>query len=229
MNRAWVVFILLILGLALWGISVAIVYWDAGRRLSQGQQRLWVAAAALFPFAGFFAYWLVRILVSFLDPNEPDSRLKWVTRVQRPRGLPGQGSTIAAANIVEEPRPQPQPYPVAAGVPPAQVSRRQPWSGGPLWMTTLEGPESGKRFSLTSLPAVIGRGVEVQVPLDTDIGVSRRHAEIYLGAGLRLRDLGSTHGTYVNGTQVTDDVLHPGDRIAVGQTILQIHEDRRGG
>lgn len=213
--------------IALWGISVAVVYWDAGRRLAPGQRRLWVAVAALLPFAGFFAYWLVRILNSFLDPVDPDPRLKWVTRIQRPRGLPGQGSTIAAANLAKELRPRPDA--AGSGRPPAPASQRPGWGGGLLWVTALEGPESGKRFALNSLPAIIGRGSDVHVSLDGDIGVSRRHAEIYIGAGLRLRDLGSTHGTFVNGAQVIDDVLHPGDRIGVGQTVLQVHEDRRGG
>jgi pSer/pThr/pTyr-binding forkhead associated (FHA) protein len=73
------------------------------------------------------------------------------------------------------------------------------------------------------LPAVIGRGHEVAVSLDGDMGVSRRHAEIYSpGAGLHIRDLNSTHGTYVNGYKVSDQPLQPGDKIAIGQSILQV-------
>ena len=46
---------------------------------------------------------------------------------------------------------------------------------------------------------------------------SRRHAEILgTGKGFRLRDLGSTNGTFVNGERVEDVELRPGDRIQIG-------------
>lgn len=229
MNRTWAGLILVLIALGAWGISTAIVYWDAGRRLAPGQRRWWTAAAALIPFAGFFAYWLIRILNAFLDPEEPHPRLRWVTRIQRPRGLPGHGSTIAAANAIEEPRTARQANPPGSPRPPEQPGAPSPWRGGLLWVAALEGPEAGKRFMLKGLPAVIGRGPQIQVALDADIGVSRRHAEIYVGAGLRLRDLGSTHGTFINGARIADEPIHPGDRITVGQTTLQILENRSGG
>jgi hypothetical protein len=50
---------------------------------------------------------------------------------------------------------------------------------------------------------------------------SRRHAEIFETAdGYVVRDLGSTNGTFVNGEQVQERVLEPGDRIQIsGSTI----------
>ena len=46
---------------------------------------------------------------------------------------------------------------------------------------------------------------------------SRRHAEILgTGKGFRLRDLGSTNGTFVNGERVEEVELRPGDRIQIG-------------
>ena len=45
--------------------------------------------------------------------------------------------------------------------------------------------------------------------------MSRRHAIIEnSGDGIYLRDLGSANGTFVNGVQVRDAVLHPDDQIA---------------
>jgi len=67
---------------------------------------------------------------------------------------------------------------------------------------------------------VIGRGAEVDVQL-TDTGVSRRHAEVTVGAaGIRITDLGSTNGTYVNGIRVTTTTLNDGDLVTVGGTDL---------
>jgi len=61
---------------------------------------------------------------------------------------------------------------------------------------------------------VIGRGSECDLILD-EPEMSRRHAVIENSDdGIFLRDLGSSNGTFVNGVQVRDAVLHPDDQIA---------------
>ena len=61
---------------------------------------------------------------------------------------------------------------------------------------------------------VIGRGRECDLVLD-EPEMSRRHAVIENSDdGIFLRDLGSANGTFVNGVQVRDAVLHPDDQIA---------------
>lgn len=83
------------------------------------------------------------------------------------------------------------------------------------------GVDAVKEFILETLPARIGRGSEALIRLDGDLGVSRKHAEIYeQGGTLRIRDLQSTHGTQVNGLRIADRALESGDRIQVGSTIL---------
>ncbi len=60
----------------------------------------------------------------------------------------------------------------------------------------------------------IGRGSECDLILD-EAEMSRKHAMIEnFGDGIYLRDLGSSNGTFVNGVQVRDAVLHPDDQIA---------------
>ena len=60
----------------------------------------------------------------------------------------------------------------------------------------------------------IGRGPECDLILD-EPEMSRKHALIEnSGDGIYLRDLGSSNGTFVNGVQVRDAVLHPDDQIA---------------
>jgi pSer/pThr/pTyr-binding forkhead associated (FHA) protein len=69
-------------------------------------------------------------------------------------------------------------------------------------------------------PLVIGRSRTCTLRLPNG-DASRRHAEIYEAAdGYVLRDLGSTNGTFVNGEQVQEHLLQPGDRIQIsGSTI----------
>lgn len=222
MNRTGIILLIVGAALLLWAASVGMVYWDATRqRMSSTRRTLWLALATFLPGAGFFAYLLVRMLNEFLKPAEAGSRLKWFTNAKRPQGPAGKGSTIPATDLLQAPN---IPPPVA-GHPAAAPGYPGAPQAGLLWLTILEGPEQGRAYPLQSLPAVIGRGQDVAIPLDGDMGVSRHHAEIYAqGAGVHIRDLRSTHGTYVNGHSVNDKVLAPGDKIAIGQSILQVQQ-----
>jgi pSer/pThr/pTyr-binding forkhead associated (FHA) protein len=82
------------------------------------------------------------------------------------------------------------------------------------------GPEGGKEIRFRHLPLTIGRGEEADLPIE-DRWVSRLHCEIFERDGaLALRDLGSRHGTQVNGELVAETPLWPGDKICVGLTTL---------
>jgi EAL domain-containing protein (putative c-di-GMP-specific phosphodiesterase class I) len=79
------------------------------------------------------------------------------------------------------------------------------------YLETLD--ESGvlRRYRIRTLPFRIGRrhGLDLVLPADS---VSKAHAEIYaLGSGLRLRDLGSRNGTFLNRGLVEDAALREGD------------------
>ena len=89
--------------------------------------------------------------------------------------------------------------------------------------TILSGAEKGKEFIINKFPAVIGRGSEVAIRLDEDMGVSRKHAELYEHSDdIRMRDLNSTHGTQINGIRIEDEILYPGDQIQIGVTVLLV-------
>jgi diguanylate cyclase (GGDEF)-like protein len=69
---------------------------------------------------------------------------------------------------------------------------------------------------------VIGRAADADIRV-TDDGVSRRHAEIRLGADgtVQLVDLGSRNGTFRNGERVQgSSPLQDGDKIQVGGTLI---------
>jgi hypothetical protein len=59
-----------------------------------------------------------------------------------------------------------------------------------------------------------------------DPGVSRHHAEVINTNGsCTLRDLGSTNGTFVNGSVVGEHALRDGDRISLGSTIVEFRRE----
>ncbi|MEQ1898044.1 MAG: FHA domain-containing protein [Vicinamibacterales bacterium] len=67
----------------------------------------------------------------------------------------------------------------------------------------------------------IGRATGADFILDEAL-VSRMHCRVQVNASgdLDVTDLGSTNGTFVNGTRVTTARLVPGDRLKVGRVEL---------
>jgi pSer/pThr/pTyr-binding forkhead associated (FHA) protein len=62
----------------------------------------------------------------------------------------------------------------------------------------------------------VGRGRDCDVCIHSSL-VSRDHCVISEEHGtLRVKDLGSTNGTFANGQSVTEQVLRPGDQLTIG-------------
>jgi nucleotide-binding universal stress UspA family protein len=79
----------------------------------------------------------------------------------------------------------------------------------------------GRRVALGGNVTTLGRNSDCSVTL-ADPRASRRHAEIRsTGDGFMLTDLGSMNGTTVNGVVVREHMLHDGDKIAVGATVIR--------
>lgn len=79
------------------------------------------------------------------------------------------------------------------------------------YLETLAEGGALQRVRIHTLPFRIGRrrGLELFLPADS---VSKGHAEIYArGPTLRLRDLGSRNGTFLNRSPVEDAALREGD------------------
>lgn len=93
-------------------------------------------------------------------------------------------------------------------------------AAGPTGHWVLEsrvgGDGSLRRTPIQELPFRLGRTAGVSLPLPSGL-VSKLHAEIYSdGLALRVRDLGSRNGTFVNHKEVVDSPLHEGDVLHVG-------------
>jgi predicted component of type VI protein secretion system len=72
---------------------------------------------------------------------------------------------------------------------------------------------------------LIGRHPECDVRIDLG-KVSRRHCCVALVYDrVMIRDLGSRNGLRVNGHQVEEAQLYPGDEVAIGPIIYRMEED----
>lgn len=79
------------------------------------------------------------------------------------------------------------------------------------------GPRAGLAYVLGEGETVAGRSEEADIFLG-DVTVSRHHARFTVdSAGLRVEDLGSTNGTYVNLGRTDATVLMPGDEVIIGK------------
>jgi adenylate cyclase len=73
-------------------------------------------------------------------------------------------------------------------------------------------------------PFTVGRSASCDLAVQ-DPTVSRRHAELELaGAGVRVRDVGSTNGTYLDGVRIIDALATPGSRVAFGKVDFEVQE-----
>jgi Protein of unknown function (DUF3662)/FHA domain len=145
------------------------------------------------------------VTVRFEEADDLDTGVFRV-RSHTTRGSRQRPPAAAPAPIAPAQAPQ-QP----AGRP-AGTQANQPW---------LE--VDGRPLALKPGLSVVGRGTEADVVVD-DPGVSRKHAELhYDGRDVRLVDLGSTNGTFVDGERVSTVTLQEGSRITMGRSKIVVH------
>ena len=85
-----------------------------------------------------------------------------------------------------------------------------------------------KRTPIEPLPCRVGRALEQELVLSSP-HVSKKHAEIYSdGEALRVRDLGSRNGTFLNHQPVTEAQLHDGDILHFGESEFRLANEQTG-
>jgi hypothetical protein len=86
--------------------------------------------------------------------------------------------------------------------------------------------QSGDDFELNSAQLTIGRGHQNDIAIATDEYASARHARFEPRQdGVWVQDLGSTNGTYLNGTRLDGPRrLARGDIVRVGETDLRYEQ-----
>lgn len=223
--------------LALWYLSVIFVRRDTARRgMRPLERKAWVAAATALPLFGFALYLFVHLLREYLRPaQEPAEPEPHITAVKDYpfQPMPPQWSAPSIPSTAPDEAAEGHTngksavmlYDTDPVKTSATISAPVRALRGHFVLVAIQGAHAGQQFDLASLPQQIGRGSSAAILLDADLNVSRSHAEVYeWGGTLRIHDLGSTHGTQVNGVPVTDQAIVPGDRINVGGTTLILRE-----
>ena len=84
----------------------------------------------------------------------------------------------------------------------------------------LGGKHQGKLIPLSTKKFLVGREQDCHLRPNSDL-VSRHHCVFSIDDyAIRLRDLGSTNGTLVNGEPVQEKELNHDDRITIGQNAV---------
>ncbi|WP_010355978.1 FHA domain-containing protein, partial [Streptomyces acidiscabies] len=95
----------------------------------------------------------------------------------------------------------------------------------PARLHVVAGPDAGGVHLLHGGQIRVGRSTEADVPLD-DPDVSRVHCAVTLSPDglVTVTDLGSTNGTTLDGTRVTDRAVHfpPGALLRIGESALRL-------
>ena len=93
----------------------------------------------------------------------------------------------------------------------------------------LSGANEGETYAISKSCATLGRGDQADLVID-DEAMSRRHLEIsYRNLEFRLRDLDSSNGTFLNGSEVKEYALRNGDKIMAGETVFLFAVERVSG
>jgi two-component system, cell cycle response regulator len=92
------------------------------------------------------------------------------------------------------------------------------------YLVVLAGSNVGEMYKVEKERTVMGRGDAVDIRL-FDEGISREHAQVLQEKGPQgtqniLEDMGSTNGTFCNGTRVQRQALGDGDKILLGSTTI---------
>jgi two-component system, NtrC family, response regulator GlrR len=109
---------------------------------------------------------------------------------------------------------------IQAPLPKDSRVRLHEWS-----LEVASGPDKGKKVK--TLDALVSVGADPTNDLVlVDPTVSRRHLEVERAAGgFVVRDLGSRNGSFLDGRQIIQAYLQPGDRVTVGKTRVVLKQE----
>jgi hypothetical protein len=94
-----------------------------------------------------------------------------------------------------------------------------------LKLVLLSPGMTGRTQELKLDKTTIGRAEDNTVQI-AEASVSSHHCEVLLrGSEVKVRDLNSTNGTYIDGVKVTESVIKPGHILRLGEIQMRLETD----
>lgn len=88
-------------------------------------------------------------------------------------------------------------------------------------LVVMTGKQLGKKYDLVKDEAIIGRGSDCEISIKEE-DISRNHARLVVeNHRVKVQDLDSTNGTFVNKKKVKEGFLENGDQLRCGNTIFK--------
>ncbi|HVE72085.1 MAG TPA: FHA domain-containing protein [Thermoanaerobaculia bacterium] len=139
------------------------------------------------------------------------------------------GSAIVSVEPTEQIGLPVEPIPLDASVMTDEselaekIRTRTAQTASRIVLVCVEGPLNGQEFEIPPAGLVVGREGHVRVP---DEFLSRRHFEIVRdeGGDVRVRDLGSRNGTFLNTLPARNTKVHTGDEITAGMNRFRVEQ-----
>ncbi|MBN2712511.1 MAG: FHA domain-containing protein, partial [Planctomycetes bacterium] len=129
--------------------------------------------------------------------------------------LPGKSVSIGEMQICFEDGEAAASAPTAPSAPKGESNLPEGKTG---MLEGIDGGFAGKQFGLGDRPIFLGRVPACHIQLQ-DIVASRRNTEISLeGTRYRIKDLGSSNGTFINEEKIEEAFLCDGDVLKAGET-----------
>ncbi len=177
-----------------------------------------------FVLLGLLYLFFARVLWAVWSEVRTPSRRPMIgaPRQATPGAAPGHttpmGRPAAAATA-----PMAQP-PSSKSSKSSKASKRQPKQRGTATRLVMLEPRSRRGVTVQlGGDIVLGRDAGCTISIDDDAYISQRHVRFYDYDGQPMvEDLGSTNGTFHNGSKLVGArLLHPGDRVQAGTTVIE--------
>jgi hypothetical protein len=140
-------------------------------------------------------------------------------------GAPRQGAAPSGAQTTPMGRPAGTAATTAPmSRPPKRSKRESKQQRGRATRLVMLEPRSRRGVTVQlGGDLVLGRDPGCAIMIDDDAYISQRHVRFYDYDGQPMvEDLGSTNGTFHNGSKLVGaKLLHPGDRVQAGTTVIE--------
>jgi pSer/pThr/pTyr-binding forkhead associated (FHA) protein len=172
-----------------------------------------------FVLLGLLYLFFARVLWAVWSEVRTPSRRPMIGAPRQATTHPASGQTTPMGRPAA-----PATAPLAQPSKASKASKRKSKQRGRATRLVMLEPRSRRGLTVPlSGDIVLGRDPACAISIDDDAYISQRHVRFYDFDGQPMvEDLGSTNGTFHNGSKLVGArLLHPGDRVQAGTTVIE--------